>query len=82
MGSCGCGANNNFFYANKKPNPIECNYDLNYYQELLVKVNNQLSGHSQYGDFKGIVQSQINSYTKNCALFEEYIQMNIAPLIT
>jgi hypothetical protein len=79
---CGCMAGSGNPAVVIPPVPQTCSKTLAEYQAILVKVNTQLAKNLNYNIFTATVQSQINVYNSNCALFDTYITENIIPLLT
>lgn len=78
---CGCMAGSGNPAVVVPVIPQTCSKTLAEYQAILVKVNLQLKSNLNYNIFVSTVQSQINVYNSNCALFETYITENIEPLL-
>ena len=78
---CGCG---NSMIQSNSSNIVNniCSYGLDYYQALLIKVNNQLLHDPLFSLYTNVVQSQINTYNKSCNQYESWTQQKIVPLLT
>lgn len=76
-----CLQNNTGLNSVVQSAPQECEYTIEFLNELLIKVETQLINNSQYVLFQAVVKSQINTYNTNCNLFADYINSYIIPLI-
>ncbi len=79
---CGCGNSVIQGSSSNVVNNGTCNFNLDYYQALLIKVNSQLLHDPLFSLYTNIVQSQINTYNKSCNQYESWTQQKIVPLLT